>query len=134
MIAIGALSKQTGVNIETIRYYERIGVLPSPSRTAAGRRVYGAGEVRRLSFIRHARDLGFSLSVIREMIALQERPDMPCCEVTRLATGQLDAVEHRVARLLLLRSELQRMIASCASDRMADCRIIEALAETPPSL
>ena len=134
MIAIGALSKQTGVNIETIRYYERIGVLPAPTRTAAGRRSYGSAEIRRLSFIRHARDLGFSLNIIREMIDLQETPDRPCAEVTRLATRQLDAVEHRVARLLMLRSELQRMIASCAGDRMADCRIIEALAESPPSL
>ena len=134
MIAIGALSKQTGVNIETIRYYERIGLLPTPERTEGGRRVYGQRETRRLTFIRHARDLGFGLAVIREMMSLQEEPDISCAEITRLATGQLQAVEHRIAKLMMLRTELNRMIAACQADRMGDCRIIEALAEMPQSL
>ncbi len=74
MIAIGALSKQTGVNIETIRYYERIGLIPPPPRTDSGRRLYGAEDVRRLTFIRHVRDLGFDIAAIKTMLALQEMP------------------------------------------------------------
>lgn len=78
MITIGALSKRTGVNIETIRYYERIKLIPPPPRTDSGRRLYGAEDVRRLTFIRNARDLGFDISAIKTMLALQEEPEASC--------------------------------------------------------
>jgi DNA-binding transcriptional MerR regulator len=134
MIAIGALSKQTGVNIETIRYYERIGLIPPPPRTDSGRRLYGAEDVRRLTFIRHARDLGFDIAAIKTMLALQEMPQASCEQVSRIASDQLAAVESRIRRLLGLRTELTRMIGECDNGKVANCRIIEVLAESPGSI
>ena len=131
MITIGALSKRTGVNIETIRYYERIRLIPPPPRTKSGRRLYGTKDVRWLTFIRHARDLGFDISAIRAMLALQELPEASCEQVSRIATDQLEAVESRIRRLLGLRTELTRMIKGCDNGKVAACRIIEVLAESP---
>ena len=134
MIAIGALSRRTGVNIETIRYYERIRLIPPPARTDSGRRLYGAEDVRRLTFIRHARDLGFDIAAIRTMLALQDAPEASCEQVSRIATVQLEAVESRIRRLLGLRSELTRMINECDNGKVASCRIIEVLADSPSNL
>lgn len=131
MITIGTLSKRTGVNIETIRYYERIKLIPVPSRTESGRRLYGAEDIRRLTFIRHARDLGFDIAAIKTMLALQEVPDASCQQVTQIATDQLEAVESRIRRLLGLRTELTRMIKECDNGKVATCRIIEVLADPP---
>lgn len=131
MITIGTLSKRTGVNIETIRYYERIKLIPAPSRTESGRRLYGAEDIRRLTFIRHARDLGFDIAAIKTLLALQEMPDASCQEVTQIAADQLEAVESRIRRLLRLRTELTRMILECDNGKVATCRIIEVLADAP---
>lgn len=131
MITIGTLSKRTGVNIETIRYYERIKLIPAPPRTESGRRLYGAEDIRRLTFIRHARDLGFDIAAIKTMLALQEMPDASCQQVTQIATDQLEAVESRIRRLLGLRTELTRMIKDCDNGKVANCRIIEVLADPP---
>ena len=131
MIAIGALSKHTGVNIETIRYYERIELIPPPPRTDSGRRLYGAEDVRRLTFIRHARDLGFDIAAIKTMLALQEVPQASCEQVSRIASDQLEAVESRIRRLLGLRTELTRMIRECDNGKVANCRVIEVLADPP---
>lgn len=106
---IGDLSRQTGVNIETIRYYERIGVLPKPARQPNGRRTYSPADAERLGFIRHARELGFDLPSIRILLALQERPETSCEDASRIAQEQLEAVRSRIARLLSLRGELARM-------------------------
>lgn len=102
---IGDLSRRAGVNIETIRYYERIGVLPKPARQSNGRRTYSPVDARRLGFVRHARDLGFDLSSIRELLALQEQPEASCDDASRIAQAQLEAVESRIARLLKLRCQ-----------------------------
>ena len=131
MITIGALSQRTGVNIETIRYYERIKLIPPPPRTESGRRLYGADDVRRLTFIRHARDLGFDIAAIKTMLALQEVPEASCEQVSRIAADQLEAVESRIRRLLGLRTELTRMIKECDNGKVANCRIIEVLADSP---
>lgn len=132
MIPIGELSRRTGVHIETIRYYERSGVLPQARRTDSGRRLYGEADVRRLGFIRHARQLGFELETIRTLLALQEEPDASCGTVDAIARQQLAVVEDRIAQLTALRSELTRMISSCAGGKVGDCRIIEALTEQSP--
>jgi DNA-binding transcriptional MerR regulator len=129
MFTIGILSRRTSVNIETIRYYERIGIIDHPPRTASGRRLFDDGAARRLAFIRHARELGFDLPTIRALLALQGLPDASCKDVTRMARSQLDAVESRMARLQVLKAELNRMIKRCAGGRMANCRIIETLTE-----
>lgn len=131
MIPIGELSRRTGVHIETIRYYERTGLLAPPHRSEGGRRLYGSDDVQRLSFVRHARDLGFGLPVIRSMLALQEHPDAPCSEITRMATEQLAAVEMRIAQLMALRDELRRTVDLCSGGPVAHCRIIEALVSAP---
>ena len=130
MITIGVLSQRTGVNIETIRYYERIRLIPPPPRTDSGRRLYGAEDVRRLTFIRHARDLGFDIGTIKTMLALQEVPDASCQEVSQIATDQLKAVERRIRHLLELRTELNRMIKECDNGKVATCRIIDVLADS----
>ncbi|WP_439599963.1 MerR family transcriptional regulator [Devosia sp.] len=129
MMTIGELGKKTGMNIETIRYYERIGLLPAPGRHANGRRLYHQRDAKRLAFVRHGRDLGFDLTVIRTLLALQETPEASCVKVTEIAQGQLEAVDDRIARLCVLRDELFRITTECAGGRMAECRIIEALAD-----
>ena len=130
---IGDLSRQTGVNIETIRYYERIGVLPKPARQPNGRRTYSPADAERLGFIRHARELGFDLPSIRILLALQERPEASCEDASRIAQEQLEAVESRIARLLLLQDELARMVSDCRRGRVSECRVIEALAPARPT-
>lgn len=128
MIPIGALSERAGVNIETIRYYERAGVLPKAERGDNGRRLYGDDDVRRLAFIRHARDLGFELKAVRELLTLQEQPERSCKTASNLAATQLAAVKSKIQHLTRLRDELARMVKSCNNGRVAECRVIEALA------
>lgn len=125
---IGDLSGASGVNIETIRYYERVGLLPVPARLPNGRRSYGEADARRLGFVRHARDLGFDLSAVRVLLALQEQPEASCEDASRIAQEQLEAVEDRISRLLKLRDELSRMVKECRQGRVSECRVIEALA------
>jgi DNA-binding transcriptional MerR regulator len=129
---IGDLSREAGVNIETIRYYERSGVLPMPARQGNGRRVYDETDVHRLGFIRHARELGFDLQSVQTLLALQERPHASCLDASRIAQAQLDEVERRLVQLQSLRSELSRMVAECRKGIVAECRVIEAL-NTPSS-
>lgn len=124
---IGDLSRAAGVNIETIRYYERIGVLPKATRQVNGRRTYAEDDARRLGFIRHARDLGFDLADVRTLLALQEQPESSCEDASRIAQAQLEAVENRIAKLQSLRAELSRMVSECQKGLVAECRVIEAL-------
>lgn len=131
MMRIGELSKTSGVHIETIRYYERAGVLPKARRTANGRRTYSEEDADRLAFIRHARELGFDLPAVRALLALQERPELSCEAASKLASAQLSAVESRLSRLALLRDELKRMVRACKNGRVSDCRVIDALTKMP---
>lgn len=124
---IGDLSQRSGVHVETIRYYERVGVLPEPERTSGGRRSYSEADAQRLSFVRHARDLGFDLRSVKTLLALQEQPDASCEAASRIAEGELKEVEERIALLTKLRDELRRMVTECKQGRVADCRVIEAL-------
>ena len=123
----GALGKLTGVNIETIRYYERIGLLPGAARTSSNYRVYGDTHVRRLTFIRKARDLGFPIEMVRRMLALSDQPDRPCREVDALVVEQMREVERKIADLERLWEELDRLAHQCRGGLVSDCRIIEAL-------
>ena len=128
-LSIGELAVRTGTTPETIRYYERIGVLPAPSRKGGGRyRRYGSTDVERLRFVRRARALGFSLDEVRELLGLADEPNRPCAEVDQLARAHLGAVNEKVERLLALRGELQRLIGECEGGRsVAECRIFGAL-------
>ena len=125
-ITIGALGKRTGVNVETVRYYERVGLLPEPHRTAAGYRQYGEEHVLRLRFIRRGRDLGFSVEAIRTLLRLAEHPNQPCADADHLAAGHLAEVEGRIADLERLRDSLRQLV-TCHGHSVAECRIIDAL-------
>lgn len=128
-LPIGELSRQSGVKVTTIRFYESIGLLKEPPRTAAGRRVYGENYLRRLKFIHHARDLGFDMDEIRELLALTDTPEKSCARVDAIARQHLHEVEDKIARLELLRTELSRMVNACRRGRVADCRIVDTLAD-----
>ncbi|WP_367118253.1 helix-turn-helix domain-containing protein [Brevundimonas sp.] len=127
MRPIGKLAAATGVKVPTIRFYEEIGLLPAPPRTASDRRMYNDEAVRRLSFIRQARHLGFALDSIRSLLDLSDHPDLPCDEANAIAERHLAEVRRKIAQLQALQSELSRMTAECAGGRVSACKVIEAL-------
>lgn len=129
MLTIGKLGEAAGVKVPTIRYYEQIGLLPEPERSAGNQRLYGSKALDRLAFIRHARALGFPLEAIRDLLSLSDNPGQSCAAADVIAKQQLAAVKARIARLTALRSELERMITQCAQGTIADCRVIEVLGD-----
>jgi DNA-binding transcriptional MerR regulator len=129
MLTIGKLGEAAGVKVPTIRYYEQIGLLPEPDRSAGNQRLYGQSALDRLAFIRHARELGFPLDAIRYLLSLSDRPDQSCAAADVIARAQLAEVESRLARLTALKGELERMVVQCAGGRIADCRVIEVLGD-----
>lgn len=128
-LSIGELAKRTGSKVQTIRYYEQVGLMPQPGRTSGNQRFYAKAHVDRLAFIRHSRELGFPLGAIRELLDLGDDPDRPCAEADRIAQAHLREVEMRIASLTVLKSELERMVRQCRHGRIADCRVIEVLAD-----
>jgi DNA-binding transcriptional MerR regulator len=128
-LSIGDLARLTGTNVRTIRYYETVGLLPQPPRTAGNQRVYAEPHRRRLAFIRHARDMGFSMEAVRDLLRLAEAgPEAPCADADAIARQQLAAVTSRIARLQSLKAELERMLeAHCHT--IGQCRVIEVLAD-----
>jgi DNA-binding transcriptional MerR regulator len=128
-IAIGELSRRAQVKIPTVRYYEQIGLLPPPVRSEGKQRRYGAGEVKRLNFIRHARELGFEVDEIRQLLALTAEPQESCHEVDSIARHHLEDIDRRINQLTMLREELTRMIDECGHGRVCDCRIVEIIAD-----
>lgn len=129
VISIGDAARRSGVKVPTIRYYEAVGLLPAPPRTEGNRRSFNPEDVRRLGFIRHARDLGFGLDAIRTLLALQAQPNQPCADADALARARLADVEGMIRRLTALKGELMAMIDSCDHRRVADCRVIEVLGD-----
>lgn len=127
MLTIGTLARKTGAKVQTIRYYEQIRLLREPGRTEGGQRRYEAADLDRLAFIRHARQLGFSLDAIRELLELSDRPQQSCADADSIARRQLKQVEQRLKRLQALKTELKRMIAECRGGEVADCRVLEVL-------
>lgn len=127
-LAIGDLARRTGTKVNTIRFYEDIGLLPRALRTASGRRTYGAADVRRLAFIRQGRGLGFSVEEIRSLLALADEPERDCAEAAAIARGHLRDIEMRITRLETLRDALAEVAVSCEGGRAADCPVIEAIA------
>jgi DNA-binding transcriptional MerR regulator len=126
---IGELARRAETKVETVRWYEREGLLPAPARTAGGHRAYTRSHLDRLAFIRHARELGFPLDAVRELLRLTDHPEQSCAEADRIARAHLDAVRGRIARLQALEAELTRMVADCSQGRVAECRVIEVLAD-----
>ena len=124
---IGEAAAASGCHLETIRYYERIGLLPKAARRANGYRDYGRAEVDRLRFITRGRELGFSLEEVRTLLQLAERTDMSCDDVDRLARQQLAAVRVRIRELQRIGRELQQTIESCVGQSCGKCAILGAL-------
>ena len=125
-LTIGALARDSGVNLETIRFYERSGLLPAPQRSAAGYRHYQQMDVRRLRFIRRGRELGFSLEEIRSLLELAAHPESPCESADQMVREHLDAIETRIRDLQNMRAELSKL-AGCHSGHAEHCRLLEAL-------
>ena len=128
-LSIGELSRQAGVKVTTIRFYEGAGLMPKPPRSEGDRRLYDAGHVRRLSFIRHARELGFEMADVRALLELSDRPEGDCGLADEIAGRHLTAVEAKIDKLTARKGELERMISQCSHGVVADCRVIEALAD-----
>jgi DNA-binding transcriptional MerR regulator len=128
-VSIGVAARSSGVKVPTIRYYEQIGVFPAPPRTEGNRRTFDAADLRRLAFIRHARELGFNIDAVRALLALQDRPDRSCSAADEIARTRLADVEQRLGSLTMLKAELEHMIEGCAHGRVDQCRVIEVLAD-----
>jgi MerR family transcriptional regulator, mercuric resistance operon regulatory protein len=125
--SIGEISKRSGVNIGTIRFYERIKILPAPPRTASGRRAYDGGDLRILAFIRRARELGFSLDEIRVLLRLGAPESRSCREVREVAARRLEDIRSRITDLAAIERLLAGAIAECSDDPVATCPILEIL-------
>jgi Cu(I)-responsive transcriptional regulator len=129
--SIGELAGATDTKVETIRYYERIGLLAKPARTAGNYRSYEAPHVARLGFVRRARALGFSLDQVRDLLSLSDQKDRSCAQVDAIAQQHLADVDAKISALKNLKRELGSLIRQCHSGTIADCRIIDALGAHP---
>ncbi len=127
--SIGELSRRAKVKVPTIRYYEQIGLLPEPPRSRGQQRRYEQEHAARLNFIRHARELGFDIEAIRELLAMSLQPNRSCAEVDAIARRHLLEIDRRIAHLSTLRAELQRTVDECGNGRVCECRVIETLAD-----
>jgi MerR family transcriptional regulator, copper efflux regulator len=127
-LTIGRLAASGGVNLETIRYYEREGLMPAPPRNESGYRAYSPDALRRLRFIKRTQELGFSLAEVRELLALRRRPNQLCRNVVRKIEAKTKEVDEKIAHLKAIRRALVRMRDSCDGERlMCECPILENL-------
>jgi DNA-binding transcriptional MerR regulator len=125
--SIGDLAEQSGTKVQTVRYYEQVGILPKAARTAGNQRFYGGRDLDRLVFVRRGRALGFSLEDVRRLLSLADRADISCEEADAIASAHLAEVKEKIARLRALEVELERMVSQCRHGTVSDCRVIEAL-------
>ena len=128
-MAIGKLAAIAATKVQTIRYYEEIGLVRPFSRTEGGHRIYGPEDVKRLKFIRHGRELGFGIDEIRQFLVLADDPETSCSAADAIARTQLEQVEIRLEKLKALRKELLRMVGECGQGRVSHCRVIEVLSD-----
>ncbi len=125
--SIGQLAKLANTKVQTVRYYEQKQLLQQPIRTQGGQRRYTRSALERLTFIRHGRELGFSLDNIKQLLSLEGQGERSCEEVDAIAKQHLELVNSRLERLKTLQIELERMISSCQKGKVEDCRVIEVL-------
>lgn len=125
---IGAASKAAGLSAKTVRYYADIGLVESDSRTGSGYRNYGDATVRKLAFVRRAREFGFSIGECRELLELYQDQNRSSADVKRIAQARLDEIEQKQRELQCLHDELAHLVRSCAGDSRPDCPIIDRLA------
>lgn len=126
-MSIGDLAAATNTRVETVRWYEKVKLLPVPDRSPGNYRLYGPEHLRRLGFIRRGRDLGFTLDQIRELLEMADDRDQSCAEVDAIARAHLTEVERKLSDLARLAHELRDVIGHCGCGSVADCRIIESL-------
>lgn len=126
-LTIGGLSNKTDVNIETIRYYEKIGVLPHPLRTQGGNRVYDESQIKRLKFIRRSRELGFSLNEIREMLRLVDEKNFTCAEIASISQHRLNDINLKIEDLRKIERCMRNMLSQCSREKVPDCAILDIL-------
>ena len=128
-LTIGDMAEAGGCKVQTVRYYEEIGILPEPRRSSGNQRLYTPEHLQRIRFIRHSRELGFSLDQIRELMTLSDDSDQSCEKVDAIARAHLADVERKIVRLEGLRLELNRMVTDCAGGKVGQCRIIGTLSD-----
>lgn len=128
-LSIGALSRQAGVGVSAIRYYGEIGLLPAAATSPGGHRLYTQAQLRRLTFIRRSRKLGFSQEEVRQLLAHADQQNAPCDEVAHLTRRHLEEVRAKIEDLRLLEDALAGMADACAGESVAKCSIIDALYE-----
>ena len=127
-MTIGRVAGEAGVSVQTVRYYERRGLIPRPPRLASGYRLYPEETVRLIRFIRHAKELGFSLVEVSELLSLRLSPEAPCSEVKRRARAKLKDIEGRMATLGRMKKALEKLERECAGrGPVTECPILEAL-------
>lgn len=124
------LARSTGCNLETIRYYEKIGMLPDPPRTAAGYRVYGGGHVSRLRFVLRARELGFTIKEVRDLLALVDGGNQTCADVKERTERHLADVRAKITDLRRVEKVLSATAAQCSGEKVPECPVLEALARS----
>jgi len=129
MIKIGELSNKTGVHIETIRYYERISLMPKPDRTENGHRVYGSEHEKRLSFIRQARELDFSLKEIRTLLQAAEADNPSCADVEEFSENHLKLIQGKIKHLRAMEKTMKSLLKECQGNRTPGCPLIDVLYE-----
>jgi DNA-binding transcriptional MerR regulator len=127
--SIGEIARQAACQVQTIRYYEQIKILPRPARTEGGHRLYAPDHLERLQFVRRSRELGFALDAVRELLRLADRREDDCATVDRIASEHLAEVRQKISQLRTLERELKRMVTGCNHGKIADCRIIGALSD-----
>ncbi|MFT6656975.1 MerR family transcriptional regulator [Maritalea sp.] len=127
--SIGDVSTATGVNIETVRYYERIELLPKPDRTSGGNRQYNYDQLKRLAFIKRCRELGFSIEEIRSLLAMTDSKTQTCAEVNKLTTTHLSKVKDKILDLQRMGNLLETMVAQCSCGDVPECPIVDTLLE-----
>jgi DNA-binding transcriptional MerR regulator len=126
-LSIGELARRSGCKVLTVRYYEEIGLLPKSDRSDGNQRIFPGSSVERLAFVRHSRDLGFSIDDIRDLLRLSDNPDISCADADSIARRHLAEVEQRLTSLAALKIELERMVVMCRGGSISDCRVIETL-------
>lgn len=127
LITIGKLSAKTGVNIETVRYYEKIGLIPKPSRSEGGNRLYNMEQVKRLAFIKRCRELGFPLDTVRGFLKLVDEKNYTCAEIADISQHHLEDIRTKIRDLRKMESHMKDMLSQCNKDKTPDCAFIEIL-------
>jgi DNA-binding transcriptional MerR regulator len=130
ILSIGELAVRSGTKVQTVRYYEQVGILPKAARSAGNQRLYTPRDLDRLVFVRRGRELGFSLEDVRRLLSLADRADLSCAQADAIASAHLAAVREKIAQLRALAVELERMVTQCRHGTVSSCRVIEALSST----